>query len=199
MSALNPPVLATWLLGLMDSSAWKDAAAGDLFEDYQRRRAPGWYWRQVWIVIAFAVAKDLRHHWFLALRALVVAFLVATLSNDLLMSFIGHLLRMASQLLGQGPSLLIAGALEPFLVCAPAGLAVALTHRKCQATMVLWYVAVMFVVTVWPCVNRVHGTLEFALYCECTVSALVGALVGGFLGIAWHHPLDRESRRLSRG
>ena len=189
MTASNPPVLATWLLGLTDSTAWKkDAVAGDLFEEYQRRRAPGWYWCQVWIVVAFAVVKDLRHHWVLAFRALVVAFLVANTSNDIMMRYIGHLLGMASRLLGQFPSLFIAGALEPFLVCAPAGLAVALTHRKCQATMVLWYVAVVFAVTARLCVNQVHGTLEFALYCECTVSALVGAVLGGFLGIAWDPP-----------
>ena len=189
MTSSNPPVLATWLLGLTDSTAWKkDAVAGDLFEEYQRRRAPGWYWCQVWIVVAFAVVKDLRHHWVLAFRALVVAFLVANTSNDIMMRYIGHLLGMASRLLGQFPSLFIAGALEPFLVCAPAGLAVALTHRKCQATMVLWYVAVVFAVTARLCVNQVHGTLGFALYCECTVSALVGALVGGFLGCAWDHP-----------
>jgi hypothetical protein len=189
MTASNPPVLATWLLGLTDSTAWKkDAVAGDLFEEYQRRRAPGWYWCQVWIVVAFAVVKDLRHHWVLAFRALVVAFLVANTSNDIMMRYIGHLLGMASRLLGQFPSLFIAGALEPFLVCAPAGLAVALTHRKCQATMVLWYVAVVFAVTARLCVNQVHGTLGFALYCECTVSALVGAVLGGFLGIAWDPP-----------
>ena len=127
-----------------------------------------------------------------------MAFLVANLSNDLVMSFVGHLRGMASQLLGQGPSVFIAGALEPFLVCAPAGLAVALTHRKCQATMVLWYVAVVFVVTVWPCVTRVHGTLEFALYCDCMVSALAGALAGGFLGIAWDHPPHRDSYWISQ-
>jgi hypothetical protein len=87
MSAVNPPVLATWLLGLADSTAWKDAVAGDLFEEYQQRRAPGWYWRQVWIVVAFAVVKDLRHHWVLAFRALVVAFLVANTSNDVMMRY----------------------------------------------------------------------------------------------------------------
>jgi hypothetical protein len=193
MTASNPPLLATWLLGLTNSTAWKDAVAGDLFEEYQQRRAPAWYWCQVWIVVAFAVVKDLRHHWVLAFRALAVAFLVASTSNDVMMRYIGHLLRMASRLLGQFPSLFIAGALEPFLICAPAGLVVALTHRKCQAAMVLWYVAVVFVVVIWPVVNRVHGALEFALYCECTVSALVGAVLGGFLGIAWDHPPYRES------
>jgi hypothetical protein len=192
MTALNPPVLATWLLWLTDSSVWKDAAAGDLFEEYQRRRAPAWYWRQVWIVVALGVVKDLRHHWVLALRSLVVALVVANASNDLMMRYVGHLLRMASRLLGQFPSLFVAGALEPFLVCASAGLAVAMTRRKCQVTMVLWYVAIVFAVTVWPCVTRVHGVLEFALYCECMVSALVGALVGGFVGIVWDHPHRRQ-------
>jgi hypothetical protein len=61
-----------------------------------------------------------------------------------------------------------------------------MTHRECHATMVLLYVAVVFVVTLWPSVNRVHRTLEFA--CECMVSALAGSLVGAFLGIAWDHP-----------
>src|ERR1039458_8894867 len=141
MTALNPPILATWLLGLTDSTAWKDAVAGDLFEEYQQRPAPAWYWCQVWIVVAFAVVKDLRHHWVLAFRAVVVAFLVANTSNDVMMRYIGHLLRMASRLLGHVPSLFIAGALEPFLICAPAGLAVGLTHLKGPAVQALWHVA----------------------------------------------------------
>jgi hypothetical protein len=187
MSALKPPVLATWLLGLMDSNAWQDAVAGDLFEDYQRRRSSTWYWCQVLMVVAIAVGKDLRHHWVLALRALAVAVLSLCLAHSLVseLAVVRRVMHMASPLLGWWPSVVIAAALEPFLICGPAGLAVALTHRKRQATMVLLYVVALFLILVCLCANRPHWTPECVVFWESAVFALAGALFGGFLGCAW--------------
>jgi hypothetical protein len=59
--------------------------------------------------------------------------------------------------------------------------------------MILWYATVVFVVTAWGSMNHVRSTLDLALSWECTVTAIVGALVGGFMGIALDHPPYRKS------
>jgi hypothetical protein len=186
MSPLKPPALATWLLGLTDYSAWNDAIAGDLLEEYQQRRLSTWYWRQVLTILGIGVLKDLRNHWVLALRALAVA--VGSIIIFQRFHLASRLLDGAVSVIGLGPYLVIAAALEPFLICAPAGMVVALTHRKRQATMVLVYAAALFVFLACLCANRAHWTLPSVLFWESAVFAVAGALVGGFLGCAWVHP-----------
>jgi Trk-type K+ transport system membrane component len=199
VSVLNPPPFATWLLSLTDADAWKDAVAGDLFEEYQERRSSRWYWRQVLTVVAIAFLKDLRNHWVLLLRALALAFLFLNWSHDLLnaLSLTQRLFRMVRPVLGWWPSLAITAAVEPLLECGAAGFALALTHRKRQATMVLFYGAALFVFLVCLCANRAHWTPECVLFWESSVFALAGALAGGYLGCAWDHPLFRRPHRLS--
>jgi hypothetical protein len=193
MTPLKPPALATWLLGLLDYSAWNDAVAGDLLEEYQQRRSSAWYWRQVATAVAIAVVRDVRRHWVLACRALAVAFLLLNISHALVskVDLVGRLLHRTTPLIGWGPALIIVAALEAFLTCAPAGLAVALTHRKRPVAMVLVYAAGLFVFLVCLCANRAHWTLECMLFWEAAVFALAGALAGGFFGCAWVHPPSR--------
>jgi len=186
MSALKPPALATWLLGLTDYSAWNDAVAGDLLEEHQQRRSPTWYWRQVLTILGISVSRDLWDHWVLALRALAVAVGFIVIFQRLHLA--SRLLDGALPVIGLGPYVVVLAALEPFLICAPAGLAVALTHRKRQATMVLVYAAALFVFLVCLSANRAHWTLPCVLFWESAVFAVAGALVGGFLGCAWVHP-----------
>jgi len=123
MTPLKPPALATWLLGLADYSAWNDAVAGDLLEEYQQRRSSAWYWLQVSTAVAIAVVRDVRHHWVLACRALAVGVLLLTISHALIskMGLVGWLLYRTTPLIGWGPSLTVVAALEAFLTCAPAG------------------------------------------------------------------------------
>lgn len=186
MSALKPPALATWLLGLTDCSPWNDAVAGDLLEEYQQRRSPKWYWRQVLTILGIGVSRDLRDHWVLVLRTLAVAVGFIIIFQRLHLA--SRLLDGAVPVIGLGPYLVVSAALEPVVICAPAGLAVALTHRKQQASMVLVYAAALFVFLVCLCANRAHWTLPSVLFWESAVFAVTGALVGGFLGCAWVHP-----------
>jgi hypothetical protein len=198
MSPLKPPALATWLLGLTDHSAWNDAVAGDLLEEYQQRRSSAWYWRQVSTAVAIAVVRDVRHHWVLTCRALAVALLFLNISHNLVskIGLVGWLLNRTSPLIGVWPSLTFVAALEAFLTCAPAGLAVALTHRKRKATMVLVYAAGLFVFLVCLGANRAHWTLACMFFWESAVFAVAGALVGGFLGCAWVHRLPNITLKL---
>ena len=47
MTIHRPPRLATWILKRLGSTVIEDALVGDLFEAYQTRRSPFWYWREV--------------------------------------------------------------------------------------------------------------------------------------------------------
>ena len=60
MSQHQPPRLAVWLVEHLASPYQREALAGDLLEEYQHRRSPGWYWKQVGAVLAFAGARRLR-------------------------------------------------------------------------------------------------------------------------------------------
>ena len=186
MRAQVPPAIATWLLTLTDSSDWQDAVAGDLFEEYQRRRSRKWYWQQVLTILRISVLKDLRNHWLLALRALVVALGSIIIVQRLHLAT--RILDGSAAVIGLKPYLVIAAALEPLLICAPAGFAVALTHRKRQATMVLVYAATLSVFLAYLCANRAHWTLGCVLFWESAAFALAGAVTGGLLGCLCVHP-----------
>jgi hypothetical protein len=47
MTVRQPPALAAWLLRRFVSGYRSESLAGDLFEEYQTERTPGWYWREV--------------------------------------------------------------------------------------------------------------------------------------------------------
>jgi hypothetical protein len=60
MSARQPPRLAVWLVEHMAPSYQREALAGDLLEEYLRRRSRRWYWKQVGAVLVYAGARRLR-------------------------------------------------------------------------------------------------------------------------------------------
>src|SRR5262245_60990147 len=73
----RPPRIATWLLQRLGSGPDREALAGDLIEQYQRGRSAAWYYAQaVWAVVAGA-AYDARHHYVLAIRAVVIWYVLA--------------------------------------------------------------------------------------------------------------------------
>jgi len=181
MRALKPPALANWLLAATVSNAWSDSLAGDLFEEYHRRGSTTWYWRQVLAIVGQGVLRDVRNHWPLAIRTLAVALGSMVILQRLHLAT--RLLRGTPNIVGPVPYLLIEAALEPFLICAPAGLAVALTHRRNPATMVLVYALALSIFLLCVCAERAQWTLACALYCESAIFAVAGALTGG-LGCA---------------
>ena len=70
MTVHQPPRVAMWLLERLGTGAVRDAIAGDLFEDYQRRRSATWYWRQAITAILLGAWRDLRGHWAVAAGAI---------------------------------------------------------------------------------------------------------------------------------
>ena len=183
MTLVNPPLLASWLLELTNTDAWRAAVAGDLFEEYQRRRSPAWFWKQVAFVVGNALMKDVRQHWAQSLRALLVLFITFH-GCELLLSHIryseGPLTKAAI------PGLLAFGFAKSFVAAASGGMAVALTNRKFRATMVL-FCAVFFACNfIWQDVRWWwrYPPMFFGLEHLSAVIMLTGFLGGGFLGCA---------------
>ena len=77
MTIHQPPRLATWILKRLGSTIIEDALVGDLFEAYQTRRSPTWYWRQVGVAIGLGACRDIWHHLPVALGAIVTGLFVA--------------------------------------------------------------------------------------------------------------------------
>ncbi len=63
MKPSKPPALATWMLEHLLLGGRNDALAGDILEEFQRRRSLAWYWRQVLFAIFVSISDGLRVHW----------------------------------------------------------------------------------------------------------------------------------------
>ena len=119
--------------------------------------------------------------------------LFRSMSHDLWQALrLSRLTTAAIPLLGLWPTIFLFAWLEPFFLCATAGVAVAVTHRKCQVSLVLLYAAASFAFCVWIGMNHLRTIQECACNCEFAVAALAGSLAGGFLGCALHHPTFRR-------
>lgn len=63
MTQSKPPALASWMLDHLMWGGRNEALAGDLLEEFQRRRSPAWYWRQVVGAVFASFANELRADW----------------------------------------------------------------------------------------------------------------------------------------
>jgi len=77
MNAVQPPKLATVLLRRLVPG--NTALAGDLAEEFRRRRSRPWYWRQVIGAIVFDAFREIRDHKLVAIRAIALGFICVEL------------------------------------------------------------------------------------------------------------------------
>jgi hypothetical protein len=63
MKPSKPPALATWMLEHLLWGGRNEALAGDLLEEFQRRRSAAWYWRQVIGAILASLSNEARADW----------------------------------------------------------------------------------------------------------------------------------------
>ena len=77
---IQPPPSGARLLRRLVPNENHDALLGDLCEEYQRDRSLRWYRAQILAAIVVGSLKNVRRHWLLALRAIVIgaATLVAS-------------------------------------------------------------------------------------------------------------------------
>ena len=74
MTRKRPRVLATLLLGHLGPRG--DSLSGDLVEEWRAGRSSVWYWRQVLGGIAFHFIEDVRGHWVIALRSILIGLVI---------------------------------------------------------------------------------------------------------------------------
>jgi hypothetical protein len=82
----QPPRLAAWLLKRLGSPIIDDAFVGDLFEAYQTKRSPRWYWWEVGIAISVGAWRDVWRHLPMAFGAIVTGLFVAAVPVWLLIN-----------------------------------------------------------------------------------------------------------------
>jgi hypothetical protein len=63
MKPSKPPALANWMLEHLLLGGRNEALAGDLLEEFQRRRSVAWYWRQVVGAIFAGFSNEIRADW----------------------------------------------------------------------------------------------------------------------------------------
>jgi hypothetical protein len=72
LKSSRPPALAAWLFEHLTRREHREALAGDLLEEYLRRRSDTWYWRQVLAAVVADFSTELRVRWVSVVFALVV-------------------------------------------------------------------------------------------------------------------------------
>jgi hypothetical protein len=60
MTFRKVPTLATWLLNRCVSGNRREALLGDLFEEFQAGRTPGWYWRETLVALFVSIRRHAR-------------------------------------------------------------------------------------------------------------------------------------------
>jgi hypothetical protein len=181
----HPPALATSLLDLLCNE--NEALAGDLLEEFRRNQSIGWYWQQVLMAVLIRLSKDLRAHWVLAARAILIGAVTGGL-----FSFVwtesgceGLLIRASALVLPEATARWPCFYVRYFLICAVSGWVVARTHRVCTAAMVLAYTTAVFGFLVWDFLRLWSTyTRHAALYWTFGSVMVTGALTGGLLRVA---------------
>lgn len=178
MKPSKPPTLATWLLEHICSNTNADALAGDLLEEYSRRRSAAWYWRQVLIGIVSSCYSQVRHHRLLATQAIVITWMAGygalLLGRWLVVEFFMHGVPQPALALWV---ICLLGALV-------SGLIVALLNRRyrnavlltCAATLLGWGLLESMLLNKGGSLQQ-HLIFVIIYY----LVALPGFTIGGFL------------------
>jgi len=90
MKTSRPPAFATWLLEWLALGNKNEALAGDLMEEFERRRSVAWYWRQVVGGILAGLAGELRAEWEEAGHVVAWTFGFAVAWNCAMSSYEGY-------------------------------------------------------------------------------------------------------------
>jgi len=207
MRSVHPPRVATWLLERFEVD---EALIGDLAEEYGRDHSRAWFWRQTVVAVIKKGATDVRSHKLLALRAVVIGWMVESL--------VGWTKQLVIPLLQGSSSWRSEVWLDaqlgfpivplPFLLTAAIGAVVtgwvvARVHRPHAMSMLLIYVASFLLFEVGGFVNSfekglrsfggVYGLAVNSLFPFIVVPACL--MLGGLLSA--QSDRDRRTRRMS--
>jgi hypothetical protein len=154
---------------------------GDLIEERAAGRSALWLWGQTAAAIADTVARDLRNHWLLALRAIGTGWAASFLFGVIWtrVPWFGWWLEMRSRTLA---NFLFDAAVVVDLLIWPVtlGWIVAQTHRTQQAAMVLAFAASVAVCAPRGCIQCVfpdQADPSLVLGCSSVLCVLAGGLL----------------------
>jgi hypothetical protein len=186
------PAIAEWLLERCGVPQGNESLMGDLVEERGSGRSAVWFWREAVVAIADSVARDLRDHKLLAVRAVATGWAVNLAWAQVMGVASRH------ELWRRHMGLYEALFFFTLLVWpAITGWVVARTHRAQQAAMVLAYAASVAISNIWnlsahysemkACVQCTPDLWDTNLVLCCLL--VLSTLVGGFL----HRPQRRTS------
>jgi len=199
MRSLKPLTVANWLLDKFGYG--NHALAGDLLEEFSEGRSVAWYWRQVLVAIAVGLAKEVRGHKLLALRAIAAGwaaryFILYVVAIPWWRFFDGVLLAHGLKL---GPSwwrhyYLYPGWLIECFFAASSGWFVGRLHRGHREAMVLAFlltVQISFLPEFFRLTVDVLGDRRFLPYLLTLFVEFIFVTVGTLLGGLWNVPRER--------
>jgi hypothetical protein len=194
----NPPRLAIWLLQHLCSGD-SEPLTGDLIERFREGQTRGWFWRQVLAAVALSMSKEIRHHWLLGIRAVIVG------KSSVFLSF----LLIGRTVLRWSPRFDIVSIDwwlfhmgMTVLAFAIGGWCVAYLHRAHRAAMVLvfgMFALLSHVISILPLL-RLHlvnsiDQPRFRPYFAFDLGMMVAASIGVFLGALLTVPSSPRGRR----
>lgn len=195
MTPKHPPVIATWLLRNLGSGPNNEAVLGDLAEEFSRKGAM-WYWRQALRAIPVSALREVRGHKWLAVRAVVVAFVLWTV-------FVGSELTLSYFLPpGPHPSFdLVQASRHPIggagaLLYEPVFKGFVLEHSN-PVVFVLW-IQILLPLLVWAMIGWIVARVDIRSYRRDLVVAfacwmvvvhllLIGPMISYMVGVGASH------------
>jgi len=183
------PRTAIWLLDRFGFLQQNESLMGDLVEERASGRSALWFWLQTVVALADMVARDLRNHKALVVRAIATGWLL-----NIAWRRAFYMLGYRYELSRHHTLWTVLSLFDLFCWPAIVGWAVARTHRAQQAAMVLAYatsiaIEVIFALAYFEMkhINDVLITTGVAI----ASIALLATLFGGFL--------SKPHRRFSNG
>jgi len=177
MTLLQPPRLATSLLKRLGRSDGHETLIGDLWEEYQRRRSPRWYWRQVLLAMAVGCFQEIRQHKLLAVRAILTALVSWYGLGPVYRAVVANFHNYFGWTLPrfEGALLLLIAVVIPAM---SIGWLVGRLHRQHPAAMVLAVAVFILAIHLPELCRRVLNALDDARYFPALVDQARSMILG---------------------